>query len=62
MGLAMADTVHEATFRTSRETQARPASRRDARPWWRVPPVDRSGLVWWIVTFVVMTAVVAGLG
>jgi len=33
-----------------------------ARPWWRTPPVDRRGLVLWVLTFVVMTAVVAGIG
>lgn len=33
-----------------------------ARPWWRTPPVTRRGLVLWVATFVVMTAVVAGMG
>jgi undecaprenyl-diphosphatase len=33
-----------------------------ARPWWRIPPVDKRGSVLWIATFVVMTALVAGLG
>jgi undecaprenyl-diphosphatase len=32
------------------------------RSWWRTPPVDRRGLVLWLATFAVMTAVVAGLG
>ena len=33
-----------------------------ARPWWRTPPVDKRGLVLWIATLVVMTALVTGLG
>ncbi|HEY3669512.1 MAG TPA: phosphatase PAP2 family protein [Acidimicrobiia bacterium] len=33
-----------------------------ARPRWRTAPVDTHGLVLWIATFVVMTALVAGLG
>jgi undecaprenyl-diphosphatase len=32
------------------------------RPWWRTPPVDARGLVLWIATFVVMTAIVTGIG
>ncbi len=35
---------------------------REPRPWWRTPPVTRRGLVAWIVTFVVMTAVISGAG
>jgi undecaprenyl-diphosphatase len=38
------------------------SSHDDSRPWWRTPPVDKRGLVIWIVTFVVMTGLVAGLG
>ncbi|HLM19180.1 MAG TPA: hypothetical protein VK549_15275, partial [Acidimicrobiia bacterium] len=33
-----------------------------ARSRWRTPPVDKRGLTLWIVTLVVMTALVAGLG
>src|SRR5215218_10772942 len=33
-----------------------------ARSRWRTPPVDKRGLTLWILTFVVMTALVAGLG
>src|SRR3954469_20775034 len=36
--------------------------RDEARAWWRTPPVDRRGVVLWIVTLVAMTALVAGLG
>jgi membrane-associated phospholipid phosphatase len=32
------------------------------RPWWRVLPVDKRGLMLWIATFVVMTVLVAGVG
>ncbi len=34
----------------------------DTRPWWRTPPVDTRGLVLWIASFVVMTAIVTGIG
>lgn len=46
--------------------QPAPAVRRDdtdpAKPWWRTPPVDKRGLLLWILTFVVMTALVTGVG
>ena len=32
------------------------------RKWWRVPPVDRGGLILWIVAYAVMTAVTIGVG
>ena len=33
-----------------------------ARRWWRVAPVDRRGLVVWVVAYVVMTALAIGAG
>ena len=60
----MADTLH----RTPPSTVA-PGDRIERRPgdrtttsWWKVPPIDGRGLALWLVTFVVMTAAVAGLG
>src|SRR5689334_8819902 len=34
----------------------------DTKPWWRTPPVDARGLLLWIATFVVMTAIITGIG
>jgi undecaprenyl-diphosphatase len=39
-----------------------PDVRTTARPWWRTPPVDKRGLAVWVVTFLVMTALIAGAG
>jgi membrane-associated phospholipid phosphatase len=39
-----------------------PTARDDSRPWWRTPPVDKRGLMLWIVVLAVMTALVSGLG
>ena len=33
-----------------------------ARPWWRVAPVDRHGLVVWVVAYVVLAALAIGAG
>jgi undecaprenyl-diphosphatase len=51
----MTDTLHAESTDTA-EVSPEP------RPWWRTPPVDKRGLALWIATFVVMTALVAGLG
>ena len=59
MGLAMTDAVRLPV--PSAAPSAR-AERHDVRPWWRTPPVDKRGLVVWVLTLVVMTALVAGLG
>ncbi len=40
-------------------TDARPT--RDPR-WWRVPPVDRGGLIAWVVGYVLMTVVAIAVG
>ncbi len=44
------------------DVEAGRAAHDRTRPWWRTPPVDRRGLVVWVVTFVVMTALVAAIG
>jgi undecaprenyl-diphosphatase len=38
------------------------AMRRDNGQWWRVSPLDRRGLILWLVAYVVMTAVVIAIG
>jgi membrane-associated phospholipid phosphatase len=58
----MADTLRETQSPVSAAGQSADAECRDARPWWRTPPVDARGLVVWIAAFVVMTAVVTGIG
>jgi undecaprenyl-diphosphatase len=58
----VADTVRVPEVLTPTGDVERRASRTDTRSWWKVPPVDKRGLILWIATFVVMTALVAGLG
>jgi membrane-associated phospholipid phosphatase len=55
------DTLHTQPTDAA-ESAASAAPARQQRPWWRTPPVDLRGLVLWVATFVVMTALVAGLG
>jgi undecaprenyl-diphosphatase len=58
----MADTVRDPTaIRSSPGPEHAPPTNADDR-WWRFPPVDRAGLTAWILSYVVMSVVVIGLG
>jgi undecaprenyl-diphosphatase len=52
----------EARAGQERDGRERASEERDSRKWWRVPPVDRRGLILWIVAYAVMTAVAIGVG
>jgi membrane-associated phospholipid phosphatase len=57
----MTEVVHEPQTDTGRAVMTdAPAS--DARPWWKVPPVDRRGLLLWVVAYAAMTIVAIGVG
>lgn len=45
--------------RVPKEASASPQAH---RRWWRVPPVDRRGLILWIVAYAIMTAVAIAVG
>jgi undecaprenyl-diphosphatase len=57
----VASTVHEPTA-VEQSDVARDQTRAASR-WWRVPPVDRRGLIAWVAAYVLMTivAIVVGL-
>lgn len=58
----MAHTVREPQSASVPRESSPPPVDRATTGWWRVPPVDRHGLVVWLATFAVMTAVVAVVG
>jgi membrane-associated phospholipid phosphatase len=55
----MTDTLREPTLAAQPPA---PSAATSARPWWRIPPVDRHGLVVWILAYVVMAAIAIGAG
>ncbi|HEX5587618.1 MAG TPA: phosphatase PAP2 family protein [Acidimicrobiia bacterium] len=60
----MTETVRGVTLPEERAVAAAvPATTERERPsWWRVRPVDRRGLLLWLVAYAVMTAVAIGVG
>jgi hypothetical protein len=60
-GGAVTDTLRR-RHPTTADRAGEPPEAATSGPWWRTPPVDGLGLVVWVLTFVVMTGVIAGLG
>jgi membrane-associated phospholipid phosphatase len=56
----MTDTRHETTGAAERTPDSPPTA--PDRRWWRIPPVDRHGLVVWVLAYVVMTAIAIAAG
>src|SRR5262245_5757574 len=57
----MSETLREAALRGDDRNIPKPSDRLERR-WWRIPPVDRHGLIAWVLAYVVMTAIVAAVG
>jgi membrane-associated phospholipid phosphatase len=60
--LTMTDMLRDVTLSERRAATTPDASPQEPRRWWRVPPVDRRGLILWLVTYAVMTAVAIAIG
>jgi membrane-associated phospholipid phosphatase len=58
----MTDMLRDTTLPEHRAPTVPDAAPRGHRRWWRVPPVDRRGLLLWIVAYAVMTAVAIAVG
>jgi undecaprenyl-diphosphatase len=58
----VSDALRETTLTEHRVAVRPDAPTRDVRRWWRTPPVDRRGLILWLLAYAVMTAAAIALG